>query len=134
MIDNITAPVATCLGDLLTLFILALLGSLLVGTMDTPIPLIAVILMGLAGVWFTRAVMRDEWVKNVAKGGWAPLVCLLILLTSMNWGERLMIDWRHAYLEWNWNGIRCRCRSIPRIRPLSNRNDRYALFSVCIPL
>jgi solute carrier family 41 len=87
MIDNITAPVATCLGDLLTLFILALLGSLLVGTMDTPIPLIAVILMGLAGVWFTRAVMRDEWVKNVAKGGWAPLVCRLILLTWMNWGE-----------------------------------------------
>jgi hypothetical protein len=85
MIDNITAPVATCLGDLLTLFILALLGSLLVGTMDTPIPLIAVILMGLAGVWFTRAVMRDEWVKNVAKGGWAPLVCLGILLTLMKW-------------------------------------------------
>jgi len=48
--------------------------------MDTPIPLIAVILMGLAAVWFTRAVMRDEWVKNVAKGGWAPLVCRLILL------------------------------------------------------
>jgi hypothetical protein len=80
MTDNITAPVATCLGDLLTLFILALLGSLLVGTMDTPIPLIAVILMGLAGVWFTRAVMRDDWVKNVAKGGWAPLVCLLLVL------------------------------------------------------
>lgn len=72
--DNITAPVATCLGDLLTLFILALLGSVLVGTMDTPIPLIAVILMGLAAAWFTRAVMRDEWVKNVAKGSWAPLV------------------------------------------------------------
>ena len=84
MVDNITAPVATCLGDLLTLFILALLGSLLVGTMDTPIPLIAVILMGLAAVWFTRAVMRDEWVKNVAKGGWAPLVRRLILPTSMN--------------------------------------------------
>ena len=73
-LDNITAPVATCLGDLLTLFILALLGSVLVGTMDTPIPLIAVILMGLAAAWFTRAVMRDEWVKNVAKGSWAPLV------------------------------------------------------------
>lgn len=91
MIDNITAPVATCLGDLLTLFILALLGSLLVGTMDTPIPLIAVILMGLAGVWFTRAVMRDEWVKNVAKGGWAPLVCLYSLLASMD-GRRKADD------------------------------------------
>ena len=81
-LDNITAPVATCLGDLLTLFILALLGSVLVGTMDTPIPLIAVILMGLAAAWFTRAVMRDEWVKNVAKGSWAPLVCLSALFSS----------------------------------------------------
>ena len=61
------------------MFILALLGSMLVGTMDTPIPLIAVILMGLAAVWFTRAVMQDEWVKNVAKGGWAPLVRIIIV-------------------------------------------------------
>jgi solute carrier family 41 len=108
MIDNITAPVATCLGDLLTLFILALLGSLLVGTMDTPIPLIAVILMGLAGVWFTRAVMRDEWVKNVAKGGWAPLVNSLPKSNVIV----LMTDRSYAHFEWNRNGIRCRCRSI----------------------
>lgn len=72
--DNITPPLAACLGDLLTLFILALLGAALVGTMDTPIPLIAVILMSVAAAWFTRRVMRNQWVKNVAKGGWAPLV------------------------------------------------------------
>jgi solute carrier family 41 len=73
-IDNITPPVAACLGDLLTLFILALLGTSLVGAMDTPIPLIAVVAMSLAAGWFTRRVMRNEWVKNVAKGGWVPLV------------------------------------------------------------
>lgn len=37
-----------------------------------------------------------------------------------------MIDRRNAHFEWNWNGIRCRCRSIQRIRPPGNRNDRYA--------
>jgi solute carrier family 41 len=74
----------------LTLFILALLGSALVGTMETPIPLIAVILMGLAAVWFTRAVMQDEWVKNVAKGGWAPLVRLSFF------DKRLLTDYRLA--------------------------------------
>lgn len=73
-LDNITPPVAACLGDLLTLFILALLGTALVGAMDTPIPLLAVIIMSLAAGWFTRRVMRNEWVKNVAKGGWVPLV------------------------------------------------------------
>jgi solute carrier family 41 len=101
MIDNITAPVATCLGDLLTLFILALLGSLLVGTMDTPIPLIAVILMGLAGVWFTRAVMRDEWVKNVAKGGWAPLVCLFFRSLRRKTDDRSAPCSFRVGLEWH---------------------------------
>lgn len=69
-----TAPLAACLGDLLTLFILALLGTLLVGTMDTPIPLVAVILLFVAAGWFTRRVMKDRWVQAVARGGWGPLV------------------------------------------------------------
>ena len=42
--------------------------------MDTPIPVIAVISMISAAVWFTRHVMRNQWVKSVAKGGWVPLV------------------------------------------------------------
>jgi hypothetical protein len=44
-----------------------------------------------------------------------------------------MTDRRHAYFKWNWNGTRRRCRSIQRIRPPRNRNDRYALFSVRNP-
>ena len=51
-----------------------MLGTALVGTMDTPLPLIAVILMSVAAGWFTRRVMKNQWVKKVAKGGWAPLV------------------------------------------------------------
>lgn len=72
--DNITPPLAACLGDLLTLFILSLLGTALVGAMDTIIPLLAVIIMSIAAGWFTRRVVRNVWVKEVAKGGWVPLV------------------------------------------------------------
>ncbi|WWD07605.1 hypothetical protein V865_005706 [Kwoniella europaea PYCC6329] len=77
--DNITPPVAACLGDLLTLFVLALLGTALVGAMDTVIPLLAVIVMSIAAGWFTRRVMRNEWVKNVAKGGWVPLIGAMLI-------------------------------------------------------
>ncbi|WVQ98114.1 hypothetical protein IAU59_005236 [Kwoniella sp. CBS 9459] len=77
--DNITPPLAACLGDLLTLFILALLGTALVGAMDTVIPLLAVIVMSIAAGWFTRRVMRNEWVKNVAKGGWVPLIGAMLI-------------------------------------------------------
>ena len=85
MPDNITPPLAACLGDLLTLFILALLGTALVGAMDTPFPLIAVILMSIAAGWFTKRVMRNQWVKKVARGGWVPLVGVAaVSLVSLN--------------------------------------------------
>ncbi|ORY30356.1 hypothetical protein BCR39DRAFT_529359 [Naematelia encephala] len=77
--DNVTPPIAACLGDLLTLFILALLGTALVGMMDTALPLVAVIVMSVAAGWFTRRVMRNEWVKNVAKGGWIPLIGAMLI-------------------------------------------------------
>jgi solute carrier family 41 len=83
--DNITPPLAACLGDLLTLFILSLLGTMLVGVMDTPVPLIAVIIMSIAAAWFTRRVMENEWVKNVARGGWVPLVSFRLPITATCW-------------------------------------------------
>lgn len=43
--------------------------------MDSPIPLVAVIMMTVAAAWFTQRVMQNQWVKKVAKGGWVPLVC-----------------------------------------------------------
>ncbi|TXT07236.1 hypothetical protein VHUM_03406 [Vanrija humicola] len=77
--DNITPPVAACLGDLVTLFILALVGTALVGAMDTPVPLIAVVLMVLAAGWFTRRVLTNDWVKAIARGSWAPLIVAMLI-------------------------------------------------------
>ncbi|KIS01900.1 solute carrier family 41 [Cryptococcus deuterogattii 2001/935-1] len=77
--DNITPPLAACLGDLLTLFILSLLGTALVGAMDTVIPLLAVVIMSSAAGWFTRRVVRNVWVKEVAKGGWVPLIGAMLI-------------------------------------------------------
>ncbi|BEJ14949.1 hypothetical protein CspHIS471_0407160 [Cutaneotrichosporon sp. HIS471] len=77
--DNITPPIAACLGDLLTLFLLALAGTVLVGAMDTPVPLIIVIIMGIAALWFTRRVMRDTWVKDIARGSWIPLISAMLI-------------------------------------------------------
>lgn len=77
--DNITPPIAACLGDLLTLFILALAGTVLVGAMDTPVPLISVIIMSIAALWFTRRVMRDTWVKDIARGSWIPLISAMLI-------------------------------------------------------
>ncbi|TYJ56006.1 hypothetical protein B9479_003248 [Cryptococcus floricola] len=77
--DNITPPLAACLGDLLTLFILALLGTALVHTMDTILPLCLLIIMSVAAGWFTKRVMRNQWVKEVARGGWVPLIGAMLI-------------------------------------------------------
>ena len=58
----------------MTLFVLACIGTLLVGMMDTPVPLLAVIIMCVGIGWFLRRVMRNEWIRKVARGAWAPLV------------------------------------------------------------
>ena len=118
--DNITPPLAACLGDLVTLYILAILGTSLVDWMDSPLPLIAVVLMALSAIWFTRRVMRNEWVKNVAKGGWAPLVSLLSSHSTLT---RANADWRDAHLERNRNGPRPQRRKIPRFRSVGNQHD-----------
>lgn len=82
--DNIASPLAATLGDLLTLFIMALVGAMLVKTIDTPVPFVVVFLMcALTGaIWAALRMMarqrlgkRDQEVEEEAEeGGWSPLV------------------------------------------------------------
>lgn len=84
--DNIASPLAATLGDLLTLFIMALVGTILVKTIDTPVPFAVVVLIcGLTGaIWCALRVMarqrlskRDPDVEEESEeGGWSPLVCI----------------------------------------------------------
>ncbi len=105
-VDNIVAPVAACLGDLLTLFILALVGALMVG-LTSPL-FVGALALGLGaatavvGVLVTRQQRRERAkerarvlrrrehkeereqvgtsgaveLEQMAEGGWGPLVRL----------------------------------------------------------
>jgi len=83
--DNIASPLAACLGDFLTLFILALIGSGLVQGLSGPLPSIVTVLM-MAGTFGVRlyAIRYKESTRSVGKkhhddeedeGAWWPLVC-----------------------------------------------------------
>lgn len=81
--DNIASPLAATLGDLLTLFIMALVGSALVNTIDTPVPFIVVLGMCAAtgGIWFALRILarrrgkgKEEMEDEAEEGGWSPLV------------------------------------------------------------
>jgi hypothetical protein len=91
-IDNIVAPLAACLGDFLTLFILALIGAALVSLLGTPLVMILVIAISMITFGFgviVRRQQREERMmtmklslgmrsngepKEMEQGGWSPLV------------------------------------------------------------
>ena len=71
--DNIAPPVAACLGDLVTLSLLGVIAELLVHVLNTPVPLIIVILLVIAAVGWAFVTHRNEHVKHLLKEGWSPL-------------------------------------------------------------
>ncbi|KAI0657206.1 hypothetical protein C8Q70DRAFT_920207 [Cubamyces menziesii] len=71
--DNIAPPVAACLGDLVTLSLLGVIAELLAHVLNTPIPLIVVIILVAAAVGWAFVTHRNEHVKHLLKEGWSPL-------------------------------------------------------------
>ncbi|KAJ7491040.1 Mg transporter [Mycena latifolia] len=77
--DNIAPPIASCLGDLVTLILLGLVSSVLVIFLRTPIPFtlaILVVLSALSCGMFTR---RNPHVAPLLTQGWAPLFGAMVI-------------------------------------------------------
>lgn len=76
--DNIAPPIASCLGDLLTLTLLALSSTALLH-IPSPIPFLLLLsLLGLAGLAI-RAALRNSEVKHLVWSGWTPLFGAMII-------------------------------------------------------
>ncbi|KAF8191618.1 hypothetical protein K438DRAFT_1721112 [Mycena galopus ATCC 62051] len=77
--DNIAPPIASCLGDLVTLILLAAVSSVLIIFLHTPIPAtiaLLVVLTALSCGMFTR---RNPHVAPLLTQGWAPLFGAMII-------------------------------------------------------
>jgi solute carrier family 41 len=80
--DNIASPLAACLGDFLTLFILALVGSALVHGLSSPVPAIVTLLMVIATIgvrWYglqykeSSRPLEEKSSEAEEEGAWWPL-------------------------------------------------------------
>ncbi|KAH7905188.1 hypothetical protein BJ138DRAFT_1018075 [Hygrophoropsis aurantiaca] len=71
--DNIAPPIASCLGDLVTLCLLGVVSSVLITFVNTPFPLILAILLVLSATVCAMIVRRNPHVKNLITQGWSPL-------------------------------------------------------------
>lgn len=86
--DNICSPLAACLGDFLTLFILALVGSALVAFWQVPVLLTTTSIMAAVTVgvrWYstrsnkmsTSSIRNEE--DGEGEGAWWPLIAAMVI-------------------------------------------------------
>ncbi|KAF8626384.1 hypothetical protein AX15_005033 [Amanita polypyramis BW_CC] len=71
--DNIAPPIASCLGDLITLSLLGFVSNVLIPFLNTPAPsiiLLLVISSAIVCLYFTR---RNRHVRGLLLQGWSPL-------------------------------------------------------------
>jgi solute carrier family 41 len=78
-VDNITPPIASCLGDLLTLCIIGLVSSVLVRTIDSATPFILMVLLTLGLVLSIITTMRNQLVRHLIFMGWTPLLGAMVI-------------------------------------------------------
>ncbi|CCM05763.1 uncharacterized protein FIBRA_07996 [Fibroporia radiculosa] len=77
--DNIAPPVASCLGDLVTLTILSFVSVFHVSVVHTPIPLILVVVLTAAAIGWVVVVRRNPHVRHLLAQGWFPLFAAMIV-------------------------------------------------------
>ncbi|KZO90389.1 hypothetical protein CALVIDRAFT_542714 [Calocera viscosa TUFC12733] len=80
--DNISSPIAACLGDLLTMALLGLTSTVLISWIRTVLPVLItglmVVLLGIM-VFLTR---RNEHVRDLLWQGWSPLFAAMVISTG----------------------------------------------------
>ncbi|KAH0584612.1 hypothetical protein H2248_010145 [Termitomyces sp. 'cryptogamus'] len=77
--DNIAPPVASCLGDLVTLLWMSAVSATLIGVIHTPIPFIFGILIICFAFFCLVVTMRNPHVRPLLYQGWPPLLGAMVL-------------------------------------------------------
>lgn len=80
--DNIAPPIASCLGDLVTLCLLGIVSSVLINFVHTPLPLIVAICVVSAAICCTLVVRRNDEVRDLIWQGWSPLFGAMVISSA----------------------------------------------------
>ncbi|KAF8823701.1 hypothetical protein HHX47_DHR9000087 [Lentinula edodes] len=80
--DNIAPPIASCLGDLVTLLLIGVVSTLLIPFLNGFIPILVVIVVLLSFFFSFAATYRNLYVKDLIKQGWVPLFGAMIISST----------------------------------------------------
>ena len=79
--DNVVTPIAASLGDLTTLYLLAVISRFFYGihaTMPLLMPILIAIFVLLIPVWAYIA-SKNEYVSDVLVSGWEPVIAAMVI-------------------------------------------------------
>ncbi|KAL4244168.1 SLC41A transporter family protein [Abortiporus biennis] len=77
--DNIAPPIASCLGDLITLSFLGGVSSIYIRLVKTPVPLIMIFVLTAAAIGWIVLTRQNPHVRDLIFEGWVPLAIAMIL-------------------------------------------------------
>ena len=86
--DNIAPAVAACLGDLVTLSLLGVIAEAHLAVLDTPVPIVIIVVLALAAIGWTIVTNRNEHVRHLLTQGWSPL----FLAMAISSGTGIVLD------------------------------------------
>ncbi|TFK66795.1 Mg transporter [Pluteus cervinus] len=77
--DNIAPPVASCLGDLLTLCLMGVASSVIIPYVETPLPLLIATVLLVSTSACLLSSFRNPDIRPLLSQGWAPLFGAMII-------------------------------------------------------
>ncbi|KAK0474839.1 solute carrier family 41 member 1 [Armillaria novae-zelandiae] len=80
--DNIAPPVASCLGDLVTLILIGAVSTVLIRFLHTPVPLIICAIVVLSAISCGVSTRRNSHVRDLISEGWSPLFGAMIISSA----------------------------------------------------
>ncbi|KAI9453738.1 Mg transporter [Russula earlei] len=86
--DNIAPPIASCLGDLVTMSLIGAMSTLLVIGADNMAPFLVIGAVVLWAIVCAYIVMQNEYVKPLLKEGWTPLLGAMVITS----GSGIVLD------------------------------------------
>ena len=86
--DNIAPPIASCLGDLVTMTLLGVMSTLLVLGAGTLGPFVVIGIVVFWAITCTYVALQNQYVKPLLKQGWSPLLGAMVITS----GSGIVLD------------------------------------------
>jgi len=80
--DNIAPPIASCLGDLVTMTLIGVMSTLLILGVGTLVPFLVIGVVVLWAIACAYVTLQNEYFRALLKEGWTPLLGAMVITSA----------------------------------------------------